>query len=82
MKFTRRKFLQLSAFLCTAPVINKIDTIASINPDACLERLPIEYKDVTGPGSWYNFLEGNLSEHIQRIMLTEKEFNNIIKETK
>ena len=32
----RRKFLQISAFICAAPVISKIDSIASINADACL----------------------------------------------
>ena len=32
----RRKFLQVSAFACTAPVINKINSIAAINVDTCL----------------------------------------------
>ncbi len=82
MKFTRRKFLQSLALVCVAPVINKIDTIVSVNADACLESIPIEYKDITGPGSWYNFLEENLSADIQRIILNEKEFNNITEETK
>ena len=68
MNFTRRKFLQISALVCTAPVINKIDAIASINADACLEIIPIDYKNITGPGSWYNFLEENLSADIQKII--------------
>lgn len=68
MKFTRRKFLQSVALVCTAPAINKIDAIASVNADACLEIIPIEYRRATGPGSWYNFLEENLSEDIQKII--------------
>lgn len=36
MKFTRRKFIQAIAFVCTAPVINKIDGIAMVNLDSCV----------------------------------------------
>ena len=68
MKFTRRKFIQSLALVCVAPVINKIDTIVSINADACLEIIPVEYKCLTGPGSWYKFLEENLSADIQKII--------------
>ena len=44
MKFTRRKFLQLSAFVCAAPVIHKIDGIASVNIDSCVSGfdMPME----------------------------------------
>lgn len=81
MNFTRRKFLQLSAFLCTAPAINKINGIASVNVDSYVPNPAFNILTEDSMQGWYNFLEENLSEHIQRIMLTEKEFNNIIKET-
>ena len=49
MNFSRRKFLQISAFLCTAPVINKIVGIASVNVDSCVNYIdyPSEYNGPT-----------------------------------
>ena len=71
MIFTRRKFLQSIALVCAAPVINKIEGIVSVNADACLESIPIDYTVPTGPGTWYNFLEESLSRDIQKILLKE-----------
>ena len=74
MIFTRRKFIQSLALVCTAPVINKVNSLVTVNADACLENIPIGYTtgDFTGPGSWYTFLEENLSPFIQNVIFDKK----------
>ncbi len=32
----RRKFLQISALVCAAPAINKINSIVTVNVDSCI----------------------------------------------
>ncbi len=68
MNFTRRKFLQISAFVCVAPVINKINGIASVNVDKCISHLDI-YN--TGHGKWYEFLNENLGSRILTALNTK-----------
>jgi hypothetical protein len=75
MKFTRRKFIQSLALVCAAPVISKIEGIVSIDTDSCIDIIQND-----NPGEWYNFLKENLSKYCHEIMLTDKEFGDIISE--
>lgn len=56
MNFTRRKFLQITALVCAAPVINKIDGIAMVNIDSCV---PVSY-----PHECFNFIQDGMLDKV------------------